>query len=77
MIGFNDSEGNSGSTLEQSFFVNDTTAPSYTEPIQTSDTPEYDENNTVSITVQFYSIMRTIRGLGSGLMLQVPVIIHF
>ncbi|MFX0206882.1 MAG: right-handed parallel beta-helix repeat-containing protein, partial [Candidatus Hodarchaeota archaeon] len=48
---FNDTAGNINSTLEESFFVNDTTAPTYSDMTQTSVYPEYDESNTVSITV--------------------------
>ncbi|MHA2247985.1 MAG: right-handed parallel beta-helix repeat-containing protein, partial [Candidatus Hodarchaeales archaeon] len=48
---FNDTAGNINSTLEETFFVNDTTAPTYSDVAQTSVYPEYDESNTVSITV--------------------------
>ncbi|MFW9855339.1 MAG: hypothetical protein ACFFFG_09760, partial [Candidatus Thorarchaeota archaeon] len=48
---FNDTEGNSDQTVNSSFTVGDTTAPTFSDVNQTSATPEYDDNNTVSVVV--------------------------
>ncbi|MFX0150110.1 MAG: hypothetical protein ACFFAJ_04975, partial [Candidatus Hodarchaeota archaeon] len=48
---FNDTAGNINQTSINSFFVADTTEPTYSSLSQTNPTPEYDETNTVSISV--------------------------
>ncbi|MHA2245493.1 MAG: right-handed parallel beta-helix repeat-containing protein [Candidatus Hodarchaeales archaeon] len=48
---FNDTEGNSDETLNTSFYVYDYTAPTYSMLNQTTDTPEYNGSNTVSVNV--------------------------
>jgi hypothetical protein len=48
---FNDTAGNWDQTPENTFTVNDTTTPTYSNLQQTTASPEYDESNTVSITV--------------------------
>jgi cytochrome c biogenesis protein ResB len=48
---FNDTAGNWAQTSTNTFTVNDTTAPTYSDLQQSNPTPEYDENNTVSVTV--------------------------
>ncbi|MFX0183931.1 MAG: right-handed parallel beta-helix repeat-containing protein [Candidatus Hodarchaeota archaeon] len=48
---FNDTAGNNDQTDIKSFIVVDNTPPTYTNLNQTNETPEYDESNTVSITV--------------------------
>ncbi|MFX0172318.1 MAG: right-handed parallel beta-helix repeat-containing protein, partial [Candidatus Hodarchaeota archaeon] len=48
---FNDTAGNNNQTLSDSFTVTDITAPTYSGPNQTNSTPEYNETNSVSVTV--------------------------
>jgi hypothetical protein len=48
---FNDTAGNWAQTPINSFMVNDTTTPTYSDLQQTTANPEYDETNTVSVTV--------------------------
>lgn len=48
---FNDTSGNNTQTPFQSFTVSDSTVPSYSNLNQTSSTPEYNESNTVSVTI--------------------------
>jgi hypothetical protein len=48
---FNDTAGNWDQTLINTFTVNDTTIPTYSNLQQTTASPEYDETNTVSVTV--------------------------
>ncbi|MFW9779956.1 MAG: hypothetical protein ACFFE8_13960 [Candidatus Heimdallarchaeota archaeon] len=52
IIGYNDSLGNTGFSLEFSFLVIDNFAPDIEqEPVQTASTPEYDDTNIISISV--------------------------
>ncbi|MFX1248746.1 MAG: right-handed parallel beta-helix repeat-containing protein [Promethearchaeota archaeon] len=48
---FNDTEGNSAETTNYSFYVDDYTAPIYSMLEQTTETPEYNGSNTVSVNV--------------------------
>jgi hypothetical protein len=51
-VGYNDTAGNEDFSDVLSFTVKDTYAPGITDPAnQTSQTPEYDENNTVSVSI--------------------------
>ncbi|MFX1512151.1 MAG: hypothetical protein ACFFCQ_06165, partial [Promethearchaeota archaeon] len=51
IIGYNDTAGNNATTSEYSFTVVDSYAPMYRNLSQTNETLEYDDKNTISVTV--------------------------